>query len=532
MSILWLVAALYTLTEAAALTPETKAVCSGLYSKFPGQLVWDPAGPHATDTVSHASTYNAARFDYWNAASSKNRAGCAFFPSNADQVSVAVQLLNAYPTVRFALKGGGHNPNLGHSSVDQGVLIAFRPNSQYAIPSADGKTVEVGAGCKWEEVYSAFEPLGKTAVGGRLGDVGVAGFLLGGGLSYLSAQHGFACDNVVSFECVLANGTIATASSTSHPELFFALRGGGNQYAVVTKFVLKTYDIGQNGTVWGGVRTYTADKRKEVLSAVTNFTAGNTDNKAAIIPTFNFFSTLGANAPGSLVFFFYDGPEPRNGVFDDFDSIVSLSDNTKARSYTDLTKQVLAGDMKGLRFQIRENTFPNMPARDMNSFLNSHFDLLVKKSTEAALGDLLDFKLFSFAVQPMPRGIARASLENGGPNALGLVPEHGDRVWMEYDIAWLNPLCDKKCPEFFEKLVQSQHDLHREKYSGIYPTNYESGDLEFLSYNPIFMNDAMEGQDVLQSYGNETFSRLFSIHKAYDPQGFFSNRQGGFKFTT
>ncbi|KAG8409106.1 hypothetical protein J3459_017808, partial [Metarhizium acridum] len=94
--------------------------------------------------------------------------------------------------------------------------------------------------------------------------------------------------------------------------------------------VLKTYDIGQNGTVWGGVRTYTADKRKEVLSAVTNFiTAGNTDNKAAIIPTFNFFSTLGANAPGSLVFFFYDGPEPRNGVFDDFDSIVSLSDNTQ-----------------------------------------------------------------------------------------------------------------------------------------------------------------------------------------------------------
>lgn len=271
-----------------------------------------------------------------------------------------------------------------------------------------------------------------------------------------------------------------TASSTSHPELFFALRGGGNQYAIVTKFVLKTYGIGQNGTIWGGVRTFTADKRSEVLSAVTNFTANNADSKAAIIPTFNFFSALGANVPGSLVFFFYDGLEPRRGVFDEFDAIASVSDSTKRRSYTDLTKEVLAGDMKGLRFQIRENTFPNMPAGDMNSFLNSHYDLLVKKSTEAALGDVLDFKLFSFAVQPMPRGIARASLDNGGPNALGLVPEHGDRVWMEYDIAWLNPLCDDKCPGFFEKLVQSQHDLHREKYSGIHPTNYESGDLEWL----------------------------------------------------
>lgn len=189
MRVLWLATALCTLTEAAALTPETKAVCSGLHAKFPGQLVWDPIGPQATDTISHASTYNAALFDYWNAASSNNRPGCAFFPSSADQVSVAVKLLNAYPTVRFALKGGGHNPNLGHSSVDQGLLIAFRPNSQYAIPSADGETVEVGAGCKWEDVYSALEPLGKTAVGGRLGDVGVAGFLLGGGLSYLSAQY-------------------------------------------------------------------------------------------------------------------------------------------------------------------------------------------------------------------------------------------------------------------------------------------------------------------------------------------------------
>lgn len=284
----------------------------------------------------------------------------------------------------------------------------------------------------------------------------------------------------MSFECVLANGTIVTATSTSHPELFFALRGGGNQYAVVTKMLLKTYDIGQNGTVWGGVRTYTADKRKQILSAITNFTAKGADPKAAIIPTFNSFSALGINVPGTLVFFFYDGLNPPPGVFDEFDAISSFSDDTKPRSYSDLTKEVLGGDMKGLRFQIRENTFPNMPAAKMTSFLSDHFDLLVAKATEAAVVDLLDFKLFSFAIQPMPHGIAKASLEHGGPNALGLVPEHGDRVWMEYDIAWLSPLCDAACPKFFAKLVNSQHDLHKSKYSGIYPTNYKSGDLGFL----------------------------------------------------
>jgi hypothetical protein len=73
--------------------------------------------------------------------------------------------------------------------VDKGILIAFRPNSQYVIPAADGKSVEIGSGCKWEDVYRTLEPLGKTVVGGRFGDVGVTGLTLGGGFSYLSAQH-------------------------------------------------------------------------------------------------------------------------------------------------------------------------------------------------------------------------------------------------------------------------------------------------------------------------------------------------------
>lgn len=173
----------------AALSPDVDAVCSTLIAKYPKNVVWDTIGPKAGDTITHATTYNSALFDYWNAASANNRAACAFFPSNAEQVSFAVHTLNAYPSVKYALKSGGHSPNLGYSSVDQGVLIAFRPNSQYAIPAADGKTVEVGAGCKWEDVYKVLEPLGRTAVGGRLGDVGVMGFTLGGGLSYLSAQY-------------------------------------------------------------------------------------------------------------------------------------------------------------------------------------------------------------------------------------------------------------------------------------------------------------------------------------------------------
>lgn len=183
--------ALFASTVSAAWKPssDTKAVCDALVKQFPDKLAWDPLGPYGASTLARAPAYNAANLDYWNAANSLNRAACAFFPSTTDEVAFAVQTLNQYESVRFALKAGGHNPNTGFSSVGGGVLIAFRPNFQTATPSRDGSAIEIGAGCKWEDVYGVLQPLGKTVTGGRLGDVGTTGLILGGGLSYLSAQH-------------------------------------------------------------------------------------------------------------------------------------------------------------------------------------------------------------------------------------------------------------------------------------------------------------------------------------------------------
>lgn len=187
----YLLSALYLALETLGSLPssDTDAVCEALYAKYPDLIVYNPLGPDSLETLGNASIYNTANTQYWNAKSSENRAACAFFPENAEQVSFAVTTLNQYPSVDFALKCAGHNPNLGFSSVDEGVLIAFRPNAQYAIPSADGSTIVLGAGAKWEDAYTALEPLGKAVVGGRLGDIGVSGFTIGGGLSYLSAQY-------------------------------------------------------------------------------------------------------------------------------------------------------------------------------------------------------------------------------------------------------------------------------------------------------------------------------------------------------
>ncbi|PHH66888.1 hypothetical protein CDD81_5240 [Ophiocordyceps australis] len=533
VSVGWVVASLLARGVKGGIDDDVEFVCDSLASKYPEHVIWDPVGPRGAETVMDASIYNRVLVDYWNAASAGNRPVCTFVPESAEQVSRAIKLLKEHGFARFALKGGGHNPNLGFSSVDKGVLISFRPNMMQAVPSSDGTTIEVGPGCKWEQLYEVLDPFGKSVVGGRLGDVGIMGFILGGGLSYLSAQHGFACDNVMEFECVTAEGEILTATRRENSDLFWALRGGGNQYAVVTRMKLKTHDVGDNGMVWGGVRTYASVHHERLLSAIAKFTSGDSDPKAAIIPTFNFASGLGLTAPPAIIVFFqYDASRPTSDVFADFDAIPSITDDTRTQTTSSLTREVLGGNYKGLRFQIRENTFPSMAREPMEEFLNGHYKRVASIAAAGAVRDPADFRLMSFAIQPMPRTIANASIMTGGGNALGLHPEHGDRIWIEYDLAWLNPSCDKRCPRFFRYEVSKLPAYHRRHFANIPPTNYMSGSLEYVSYNPIFMNDAMYDQDPLVSYGRENYRRLRAIKIKYDNADFFGRQQLGFRFST
>lgn len=109
-------------------------------------------------------------------------------------------------------------------------------------------TVRVGPGNDWQDIHQALEGTGTTVVGGRIGEVGVGGYVLGGGLSFLSTQYGWAANNIVEFEVVLANATIVTASNTSHPDLYLALKGGGNNYGIVTAYKMVAHTMGEVGT--------------------------------------------------------------------------------------------------------------------------------------------------------------------------------------------------------------------------------------------------------------------------------------------
>ncbi|KAG0707247.1 hypothetical protein DFH29DRAFT_980030 [Suillus ampliporus] len=279
-------------------------------------IVYDQASVNYMQDISH-----------W-ASSSSQISECSFQPGTSLNVGIALQILGKTGTP-FAVKGGGHASNPGFSSTT-GVQIAMSRFSDITY-DAQSQTATIGAGLVWDDVYAALEPYGVNVVGGRVTGVGVAGFTLGGGYSWLSNQYGLTIDTVQSFELAMPNGTVLNVTGASDPDLFFGLRGGFNNFGIVTRFTLKTFPQSQ---VWGGVIMYTANVLNLVNQATANFAANITDPKAQIITTYN--TIFGVAGVSQAVF--YDGPSPPEGIFDEFLAIPSLLKDISTRSFLSLVQ--------------------------------------------------------------------------------------------------------------------------------------------------------------------------------------------------
>ncbi|KAI0251578.1 hypothetical protein BJV78DRAFT_1126057 [Lactifluus subvellereus] len=250
---------------------------------------------------------------HW-AASSTMQSACSVEPGTPQDVGTILRILGETRTP-FAVKGGGHTSNPGFSSTP-GVHIAMTRFNTVTV-NQTASTVAIGAGLLWDDVYAALDGTGLNVVGGRVRGVGVAGFILGGGYSWKTSQFGLTIDTVVSFELVLPDGTIQTVTSQNE-DLWFGLRGGFNNFGIVTKFVLNAHP---QGLVWGGFATFLAPFMEEVNKAIVNFHQQWDDKKAAILPTYNTIADL----PSVELLMFYDGPEPPDGTFDDFFEILEIT---------------------------------------------------------------------------------------------------------------------------------------------------------------------------------------------------------------
>ena len=156
--------------------------------------------------------------------------------------------------IETAVRGGGHSaPGL---SVWDGALVIDLSLLRSTTVSPDDHTVRVDAGCTLGDVDHATVAFGMAVPFGILASTGVAGLTLGGGVGYLSRRFGLTVDNLLAADVVLADGTFVTASEHSHSDLFWALRGGGGNFGIVTSFTFRCHDIGEHGTIIGGPVLY------------------------------------------------------------------------------------------------------------------------------------------------------------------------------------------------------------------------------------------------------------------------------------
>ncbi|KAA1469062.1 FAD-binding domain-containing protein [Dentipellis sp. KUC8613] len=183
------------------------------------------------------------------AANSQRRAAVVAFVKDADDVSAALKYAREHK-LPIAVKGGGHNP-AGASSVEGGLVIDLSRHITGVRIDEEKKLGYVGGGALWKNVDETAIKYGLAGVGGTVNHTGVGGLTLGGGFGYLTGDHGLVVDNLVQATVVTADGSILAANKTENPDLFWALRGGGSNFGVVTEFVFQLHP--QRSTVFGGM---------------------------------------------------------------------------------------------------------------------------------------------------------------------------------------------------------------------------------------------------------------------------------------
>jgi FAD/FMN-containing dehydrogenase len=195
----------------------------------------------------------------WNLAVDQRPALVAL-PENVDDVVAIVEFARA-AGLRVAAQGTGHNA-AAFASLDDTVLVKTSRMKGVAIDVA-GRCARVAAGTLWAEVTGPASEHGLAPLAGSSPDVGVVGYTLGGGLSWLSRRHGLAANSVIAIEIVTADGRVVRCDRDHEPGLFWALRGGGGSFGVVTAIEFALYPAPQ---VYGGAMLWPWERATEVLN--------------------------------------------------------------------------------------------------------------------------------------------------------------------------------------------------------------------------------------------------------------------------
>jgi FAD/FMN-containing dehydrogenase len=453
----------------------TSSAVDNLQSRFRGELI--VPGDHQ---------YDAARVVF-NAAIDRRPALIARCAGPDD----VIQALNfaREGNLPLAVRGTGHNV-AGYAVCEGGVVIDLSPMKAIAVdPGA--RTVRVEGGCTWGEVNDALQPYSLAATGGFVSITGVSGLTLGGGLGWLVRKHGLALDNLLSAEVVLADGRLVTAGAGENDDLFWAIRGGGGNFGVVTSFVFQAHPV---ATVLAGIVLHPATAASGAIRRWRDLEARAPDE----------------STQGALLFHFPDDPSaptPLRGA-----AVVGLG-GVYAGSPQE-GEQFLR-PLRGYGPPLTD-TFQPMPynaAQRMADFLwppglqNYWKSSYLKTLSDEAIDVFVDF----FARVPSKRTVI--VLEHNGDSAWDRVPDSatafGNRAWPYNFVvtsAWSDPRDAERNISWTRALFEA---IRPYAAPGAY-VNYLGGD---------------EGVDGLRAAYGAKLARLAALKAKFDPTNLFRMNQ-------
>lgn len=378
------------------------------------------------------------------------------------------------------------------------------------------RLASLGPGGTWASVYEALEPHGIAVTGGRSAQVGVGGFLLGGGNSLFAHSYGLGCSNVENFEVVLADGSIVNANAKENPDLWLGLRGGSGNLGLVTRFDMRTIEYADpsNPLIWGGGLLWPLNATNAVVDAMVRFADRIPDDPAsgsycifAWVPGLAFPGNRAISCALDNILNVVASP-----AFNDYLAIEGVAMSTLA-SRTLLNRTIEGNADAGYQNVWVTGSYSNDP-RILHFALEKWQAVADQMKNE--IGEDQDEGL-SAALQFHP--LTKPMATNGdGPNLLGLAKRVANGG---AGIQTLLTITVKKAGnwpllERFGLKFQADVDAYATELGANWGWKY--------------LNYADPSVDPFETYGVETVQKLRRISQLYDPDGVFQKlRKTGFK---
>jgi FAD/FMN-containing dehydrogenase len=437
-----------------------------LRAGFQGRLI----GPGEDD-------YDEAR-KIWNGMIDKRPALIAQCAGTPDVVA-AINFARK-ENLAVAIRAGGHNVS-GNATCDDGIVIDLRAMKGVSV-DPDQRLARAEGGVTWGEYDRETQAHGLASPGGAISTTGIAGLTLGGGFGWLSRSYGLACDNVVSAEVVTADGKVLTASAHENPDLYWAIRGGGGNFGVVTRFDYRLHPVGE---LYAGLVLYPRRKAREFLRMYAALTAEAPEQ----------LSTMAA---------FLSSPDgdPVVGVFCVFNGPVDEGERVLAplRAFG----SPLLDDIGPKPYTVVQQAFDEgFPAGNRNYWKSSYLstigaectDILVEQTNKA----------------PSPMCVVALEHMIGGAVArVGADDTAFGRREAEYNLLILGISDDP-----------GVDDANKEWARGFWKA------IQPFSTGGVYVNymDHDEPERIAEAYGSKHYARLVQLKKRYDPDNLFRLNQ-------